>query len=283
LEALVHPFSFREYLRHAGREPRLAPECLPKAARSSLDRDLREYLAGGGFPEAQGVSSRDRFDLLRSYVDLALFRDVVERYEVSHPVALRWMSRHLLGNVAGHFSINKYSRDLRSQGIHVGKDTLHEYLNYLEDAFLIRTVSLESASARRRMVNPRKVYPVDPGLIPVFDRTGRANIGHALETCVELELERRGAGVSYVRTEDGLEVDFLARSPGDREELIQVCADLDDPAVKDREIRSLLGAAREYPRVSLHLISLQSEAARDIPSNITVHPAITWLLMNKLP
>ena len=63
------------------------------------------------------------------------------------------------------------------------------------------------------MVNPRKVYPVDPGLIPVFDRTGRANVGHALETAVLIELERRGCESTYVRTAEGYEVDFLARSP----------------------------------------------------------------------
>ncbi len=38
---------------------------------------------------------------------------------------------------------------------------------------------MESSSERQRMVNPRKAYPVDPGLIPVFDRTGRSNVGHA--------------------------------------------------------------------------------------------------------
>ena len=61
------------------------------------------------------------------------------------------------------------------------------------------------------MVNPRKAYPVDPGLIPVFDRTGRATLGHALETAILLELERRGCDVTYVRTPEGYEVDFLAR------------------------------------------------------------------------
>jgi uncharacterized protein len=46
---------------------------------------------------------------------------------------------------------------MRSQGIPVGKDTLHEYLFHLEDSFLIRTVSLHTASERQRMFNPRKV------------------------------------------------------------------------------------------------------------------------------
>jgi uncharacterized protein len=51
---------------------------------------------------------------------------------------------------------------LRGQGIAVGKDTLHSYLAHLEDAFLIRTVAMHSASERQRMVNPRKAYPVVP-------------------------------------------------------------------------------------------------------------------------
>jgi predicted AAA+ superfamily ATPase len=103
------------------------------------------------------------------------------------------------------------------------------------------------------MVSPRKVYPVDPALIPVFDRTGRANPGHALETCVLLELERHGSEIAYVRTEEGYEVDFLARYPGGHQELIQVCADLSDPTTCHREIRALQEAAKEHPKATLHL------------------------------
>src|SRR5439155_10971327 len=104
---------------HFGQEPRQAPDRLPKAVRSALDKHLRGYLAGGGFPEALGVAVRDRFELLRGYVDVALLRDVVERHAVSHPVALRWIVRQLLGNAAGPFSVNKFHGDLRSQGIPV--------------------------------------------------------------------------------------------------------------------------------------------------------------------
>lgn len=278
MEALVHPFSFREYLRHLGREPERSLDRLTKAARSRTEKDLREYLMRGGFPEAVDVSARDRFELLRGYVDTALLRDVIERHAVSHPVALRWMVRHLLGNAAGTFSVNKFHGDLRSQGIPVAKDTLHAYLGYLEDAFLIRTVAISSASARRRMVNPRKVYPIDPALIPVFDRTGRANLGHALETCVLLELDRRGSEFAYVRTEEGYEVDFLARYPDNHQELIQVCADLSDPTTRQREIRALQKAAKEHPKAALHLISLEPEIPADVPSRVTVHSAAAWLL-----
>lgn len=281
LEALVYPFSFREYLRHRRREPTKTSDRLTKAQRSALEKDLSEYLTVGGFPEAQGVEQRDRHDLLRGYVDVVLLRDVVERHAVSHPVALRWMVRQLLGNAAGSFSVNKFHGDLKAQGIPIAKDTLHSYLGYLEDAFLVRIVSMATDSERRRMVNPRKVYPIDPGLIPVFDRSGKSNVGHALETCVMLELNRRGAEVGYVHTADGYEVDFLARDPAGREELIQVCASLDDPITCEREIRALLDAARQYPRADLHLVSMDIPPRLNVPKSIDVHTATDWLLREK--
>ncbi|MBW2367777.1 MAG: ATP-binding protein [Deltaproteobacteria bacterium] len=278
MEALVHPFSFREYLRHLDQEPQHSPEQLPKRQRSALGKALRTYLTEGGFPEAIGSMPRDRFELLRGYVDTTLLRDVIERYDISRPVALHWMVRQLLGNAAGAFSINKFHRDLRAQGIPIAKDTLHTYLSYLEDAFLIRIVSLFSISERRRMVNPRKVYPIDTGLIPIFDRSGRANTGHALETAVLLELERRGARTSYFLTAKGYEVDFITRLPEGNEELVQVCADLNTPTTREREIRALLEAAKERRQATLHLITLAAEAPPDLPENITWHSALTWFI-----
>lgn len=279
VEAVVYPFSFREYLRHQGREPEKQSTKLTKADRSSLEKDMRAYLAAGGFPEAQGLDSRDRHELLKSYVDVVLLRDVIERHAVSHPIALRWMVRQLLGNPAGSFSVNKFYGDLKSQGIAIAKDTLHSYLGHLEDAFLVRTVSIATDSERRRMVNPRKAYPIDPGLIPIFDHSGKANLGHALETCVLLELDRRGADVSYVHTSAGREVDFLARYPTGREELIQVCASLDDPTTREREMQALIEAAPDHPAATRSLIALDIPAAIDIPPGITLHRAVDWMLV----
>jgi hypothetical protein len=281
MEALVLPFSFREFLRHRGQEPDRPMARLDKGARSALDKALREYLVIGGFPEAQGARGRDRFELLRGYVDAALLRDVVERHGVSHPVALRWMVRQLLGNAGGTFSVNKFQSDLRSQAIPVAKDTLHAYLGHLADAFLVRTLAVATESERRRMVNPRKAYPVDPGLIPVFDRSGRANLGHALETAVALDLERCGADLAYVRTKAGSEVDFLARTPEQGESLIQVCAELDTASASEREFGALLEAAREHPRASLHVVTLAPESATGLPRKIKVHWAPGWLMHAK--
>jgi uncharacterized protein len=279
LEVLIHPFSFRETLRHTGAEPKTSWDRLPKAVRSDLDGRLHTYLLEGGFPEGIGVTGRDREALLRSYVDVVVLRDVIERHAVTNPVALRWMQRHLLANAAAPFSVQKFYDALRSQGVPVGKDTLHAYLGYLEDAFLIRTLVLHTASERQRMVNPRKAYPVDPGLIPIYERTGRPNLGHALETAVLIELERRGHQLAYVRTREGFEVDFYAFLSGQPPKLIQVCQDLSNPATRDREVRALAAAAAEFPGAEPLLVTLDPLPPRPpLPEPLRWQPAVAWLL-----
>ena len=279
MEVLIHPFSFREALRHAGAEPpahAALPESGPAAA--ALQQRLRRYLVEGGFPEAQGAAPRDRAALLAGYVDLVVLRDVIERHGVTNPLALRWLQRQLLANPGGGFSVKKQYDTLRSQAVRVGKDTLHEYLGYLEDAFLVRTVSLHAASERRRMVNPRKAYPVDPGLISLFARSGRSHHGRALETAVMLELERRGWELSYVRTPEGWEVDFFAHRAGEAPLLVQVCLETARDATWERELRALQAAGAAYPEASRWLVTADPSPPRLLPEGVIWAPAATWLL-----
>jgi len=278
MEAIVFPFSFREMLRHAGREPGKPTERLTKAERSQLGKDLAEYLHSGGFPEAQGLDTRNRFELLRTYVDVVLLRDVVERHNLSQPQVLHWMVRQLLSNAAGSFSINKFYGDLKSRGVAVGKDTLHSYLAHLEDAFLLCSVELATDSERRRQVNPRKVYPVDTGLMALFDRSGKANVGHALETAVLHELQRAGAQVNYVLTPNGFEVDFLAIDSSGAQALIQVCAEQDNPDTLAREVRALQDAATLWPGAVLQLVTLNRPQNLILPPEIQLYLAGDWFL-----
>jgi predicted AAA+ superfamily ATPase len=139
---------------------------------------------------------------------------------------------------------------------------------------------MEANSERQRMVNPRKAYPIDTALIALYDRTGRANLGHALETLVLLELERRRSATTWVRTPAGYEIDFLARHSDGRHELIQVCADASDPDTAIRELRSLADASVAFPKASCTLITLHQTGfpKLTLPAEIRVVTAWQWLL-----
>lgn len=278
-EIAIYPFSFREYLHHHQYTVPKTPTQLSQRQTLTLDHHFSNYLQTGGFPEAQGLSPIHRRQLLLGYVDILLLRDVIERHRITNVTALRWMLRRLLSSPASLFSVTKFAADLKSQGIAVGRETLYDFLDHLEDAFLLTSIPIATDSEKRRQVNPRKVYPADPALIPVYDRSGKANTGHLLETAVFNELQRRGADISYVKTTSGYEVDFLARFPDGSNTLIQVCQTLDNPATLDREVRALQEAAHDYPDTSLLLLTGESILPQpEISSSITSIPAWQWIL-----
>ena len=279
METVIRPFSFREFLRHRGEEPEGAATRLAPGARSRVEKRFAEYLSVGGFPEAQALDADTRIDLLQGYVDTLLFRDIVERHGVAQVAALRWLTRQCLRNPAGAFSVHRMALDLKAQGLGLAKDALHAMVGYLEDAFLVRSVPIAADSERRRNSNPRKFYPVDTGLIRAFDAGGAPGTGHALETAVLHELDRRKAEAGYVRTPAGYEVDFRARYRTGDEELIQVCAGVADKATLARELRALEDARAEHRGAKARLLTLTfDQVPADLPKGVSAQPAWQWLL-----
>ena len=208
-----------------------------------------------------------------------VLRDVIERHKVTNPTALRALQRHLLSTPGGSFTVNKFYNFLRSQGVSIGKDTLHAYLEHLQDAFLVRVLNMHSASEKQRLVNPRKVYPIDAGLIPLYEQPGREHRGRALETAVLLELERREYTVAWLRVGDDREVDFFASKPGEPPLLVQVCLDTSDDATWEREVRALEAAATSHPHADALLITQdQSPPTRRLPGRLQWYSAAQWLL-----
>ncbi|MEQ1631348.1 MAG: ATP-binding protein [Planctomycetota bacterium] len=278
METEIHPFGFREHLRHREAEPEKPPTRWTAAERSRIEKAFRTYLTEGGFPEAQGLPASVRIPLLQGYVETVMFRDVVERHGITQVAALRWLIRHCLRNPARLLSVHGLVNDLRAQGHPIGKDAVHAMISHLQDAFLFTAVPLATESVRRQNSNPRKVYPVDHGLIAAFDPSGKSNLGHHLEVVVHTELRRRHADVAYVRNEDGTEVDFLVRRPGEHEELIQVCADIGEPATLARELRALESAHEEHPKATRRLLLGERTDTKIEARGVIVQTIPEWLL-----
>lgn len=66
LATVIRPFSFREFLRHRGEEPKRAPRLWRAAKRSGIEKHFCTYLTEGGFPEAQGLALALQIELLQS-------------------------------------------------------------------------------------------------------------------------------------------------------------------------------------------------------------------------
>jgi predicted AAA+ superfamily ATPase len=277
----IFPFSFREMLAHIGIEIR-NPMRVGTKKKALLENKFQKYLLEGGFPEVQGIQADLRLRILQDYLNVVILRDVVERHQMHRTIPLRYLIRHLLNSPACLFSVNKFYNDLKSQGISCSKDTLHDYLGHLSDAYLIFQIPIHTHSERVRMVNPKKTFIIDTGLIHACSHGTRPNWGHLLENFVFMTLRRSNYLIEYYKTAKGREVDFLATS--DREDkplfsLIQVATDLENRDTKNREIKALEKAMQECGfRIGTIVTMNQQERIETETGHIDIVPAWLWAL-----
>jgi predicted AAA+ superfamily ATPase len=230
------PFSFREVLSLHGVDP---------ADRSTeTARQLKalgaEFLRWGGFPEVWTVARSDdriRSRILREYYTMMFHRDVVDRAGVRNRTALKYLMRYLAANVATLFAPNSFHRHARSIGLAVAKDKVYSFVELLADAYMYLTVPVWSASVRRQMVLPKKVYGIDQGMMAAVAPMTWEGSGRLLENAVFLELRRRGYEVTYWKGRQ--ECDFVAARNGEPSLVIQVTERLSSPEALGREMGGL--------------------------------------------
>ncbi len=239
----VWPFNFHEYLK--ARNINIPTPLVAKKSFDTLRSPLLEYFAEGGFPETIGLTFEHRIQILQNYVDVVVFRDITERYGISNISLIKYLIKALINNVATRFSINKYYNDLKSQGISVSKNTLHDYLQYIEDAFLAFSVPIYAESLRKIQTTPKKCYLVDSGLYYAYSNSFSKNLGRIFENFIYLNLRRAGHEIQYYLTQSGFEVDFLTRSLRGEQKLYQVVWETEDSSTLVREERALAEAEQE--------------------------------------
>lgn len=239
----IWPYSLSEFL--AARGQRGQRSLLGRAALDKLLAQLNAYLRAGGFPEVVGLDDWQRTRVLQDYVDVVVFRDVVERHGITNVSVAKYLTRTLLRSVGRSFSVNKVFNDLKSQGRRLGKNTLYEYMAHFEDAYLTFAVPRFDPSPRRTENAPRKIYAVDPGLAAAFMPPTTEDLGQRFENLVYLDLRRAGCEVTYYLTRQRREVDFVAKHRDGRVELVQACYDTSDPQTLERESRALQEARKE--------------------------------------
>ena len=241
----VFPLSFREVLAFRGIE--LTPH---SAENESLVRGaLEAYLAWGGFPEIVLADDTLRPLILEEYASLMLYRDVVERYGVRNEKLMRELLRHAFRNTACLINVSKLHRDFRSLGFSVSKNTLFEYLGYLEDAFLVFPLPKQEQSLRKQAHNPRKLHVIDPGLVAAFKANPGRDVGHKLETAVFLELRRRRKDLFYYT--NGSEVDLC---DGEGTMFINTCWSLAEPETLRRESEAMALGRGRWPQAHGRLL-----------------------------
>jgi predicted AAA+ superfamily ATPase len=274
LDREVFTFSFDEYLR--SHEASININRIGSKTRLLLNHHAETYCRIGGFPEIQQMDKSRRQEILQSYVDAVVLRDVVERHRISNVEALKALVYHLLRNPSTKLSVNKFYLDLKSRGLRIAKDDLYAFLRHLTDAYLLYQVPLWTRSEKKRQVNPKKVYVIDNGILDAYSTNITADHGAFLENLVFLTLRRQGLEVGYYETKRGREIDFVFQR-NEETVLVQVAWRMDTEATRDREFRALEEAAPELNATRCIVVTLDEEGFHENPP-VEIIPLWKFLL-----
>ena len=275
----LFPFSFQEFLDTKEID---IDGALSTKKRFLVQKAFEEYWDAGGFPEVAGLDRNLRIKIHQEYFHTILFRDLVERHDISHPKALTDLAHWLVDNTASLYSVNGLTGYLKSLGHKAPKSAVSDYMEWFEDAYFLFTVHIFDPSVARRNVNPKKIYCIDHALVTSVSSGILVNSGHLLENLVFAALRRLHQKIYYYRTKTGREVDFIVPLPDWSKILVQVCESLAEPQTRKREITALSEAMAEQSQ-KIGTIVTRNENERIEVSGGVIEVMPAWRFLLELP
>ncbi len=275
----IFPFSFREFLDCKGVE---SEGPLSTKKRLTIQKAFDEYWETGGFAEVASVDRMLRIKIHQEYWGAMLFRDLVERHDISHPRAVTDLAHWLVDNTGALYSINNLTGYLKSLGHKAPKSAVSDYLKWFEDAYILFTVRIFDASLSRANTNPKKIYCIDHALVTSISSGILVNAGHLLENLVFIALRRITPDIFYYKTKAGREVDFIAGRQGQSRMLVQVCESVADPKTRKRETTALTEAMTELELSQGIIVTRNEEDQIQVDSGI-IDVVPGWRFLLSLP
>lgn len=252
----LFPFSYSEFLTFRGLIP--------------STESLKAYMQTGGFPEFLKTGDVEQ---LASLFDDVLIRDIVARYGIKDIKSLHRLATYLITNIGNRITATKLKQPL-SIG---ATSTILSWFSHLELSYLVSFLPMFSYSTKAQLINPRKVYAIDLGLVTAISSTMTEDLGRKLENLIFLYLRRKYTELYYF-DEKG-ECDFVAMKNGIAVELVQVCYELTPDNLK-RELNGLLKAMRFFNLEKAILVTFSnSDLIKEDTYEIEVIPAFKYLLV----
>ncbi len=272
----VFPLSFKEYLYFKNIEVDL----YSSKSLAHIKNAQESFLKNGSFPETLFLDELYANQTLQEYFNVLLYKDLAERYNITNTVALKFFLKRIIATATKQISINKIYNELKSNGIKIGKNTLYDFLDYVQNIYLAMTLQRYDTSLVNVELGEKKIYSIDIGLNNATEFKFSDNIGKALENAVFLELKRNQNEIYYYRSTKS-ECDFLISENGKITNVLQVTYDMSDPDTKEREIKGLIEASQNFSLNNGTIITYDSEDEFDVEGiKINLIPFFKWANKN---
>lgn len=173
----IKPLSFREYLTFRGKE--IANIELYK---EDILREFNNFLFSGGFPEIINESREVSDKYIKEIViEKIIYKDIPQIFPVKEPPILEGIFKIILLNPGQIINIDELSKEFG-----VIRQTVSNYLEYLEKSFLIKKLYNFSRNARKTQRKLKKYYPtiIVPEIVEKPELFGKV-----FESAMVLELD----------------------------------------------------------------------------------------------
>ena len=160
----IFPFSFSEYLTYHGIVPDKNWEFDPQM-RLQVVRMFSAYFYFGGFAETFAL--KDKREWINSLYQKILLGDIVARNEIRNGSAIRLLAKKLAESVMQPTTQTRLLHIVKSSGSNISRNTLSDYLKYMDDAYLTFGLPNFTDSVAER-ASSRKRYYYDNGLLNNF-------------------------------------------------------------------------------------------------------------------
>ena len=269
LSVELYPFSFKEFILLKN------PDLLSKnqhktSVKAEILALFHEYFNNGGFPNF--VKTGDEL-ALRTMFENIIYRDIMVRNNITNEKEIKELVSYLAGNYARLSTNSELAKIIGVKN----PTTVKNYLSFLADSYLVFQINKYDYSVSKQIINPKKSYFIDNGLVRRVGFSFSNNLGQLLENLVFIELLRRGKTVYYHK--NGQECDFVLVENEKVTSAIQVTYSMSNGKTKKREIDALFDAMNTYKLQSGLIITDDTE--EEIIENdkkIKIIPAWKWLL-----
>ena len=207
---------------------------------------IKEYIEYGGFPSIalQSFSRNEAYTVVKDIYNSVIFTDIVKRNSIRKIDLLEKVVKFIFENIGKTFSISSITAFFKSEERMVDKETLYNYISYLEKAYIIYRANRYDIQGKEVLKTQEKYYLSDQSLKYSMLSFNSKMIASVLENIVFLELRRRHYDV-YIGKFKTKEIDFVA-TKNSKKIYVQVCRNL--PEDSDREIQNLKEIEDNYPK-----------------------------------
>lgn len=207
---------------------------------------IKDYIEYGGFPSIalQSFSRNEAYTVVKDIYNSVIFTDIVKRNSIRKVDLFERVVKFIFENIGKTFSASSITAFFKSEERMVDKETLYNYISYLEKAYIIYRANRYDIQGKEVLKTQEKYYLSDQSLKYSMLSFNSKMIASVLENIVFLELRRRHYDV-YIGKFKTKEIDFVA-TKNSKKIYVQVCRNL--PEDSDREIQNLKEIEDNYPK-----------------------------------